>query len=79
MMWDFRNLIRRGAGRWPRDWHEIGRPPARPPRQKREDGNRISDTRSQQPDDVRQAPVEHWLAPPWQPQEGSADAWKEAE
>jgi hypothetical protein len=73
MMWDFRNLIRRAGGAWPRDWRETGRRHIRPaPDKKAEESN-------QKADDPGKRPDERWLAPPWQPRPGSADEWKKSD
>jgi hypothetical protein len=69
MIWDFRNLIRRSGGMWSRDWRESSRKPIRPP----------SDKKEEKSDDPGKKPDEHWLYPGWQPQPGSADAWKKSE
>ncbi len=72
MLWDFRNLIRRAGGRWPRDWREIDRDPIRPPGRTPAKGER-------KPEDGEREPArnEHWLEPRWQPPPGAADSWKE--
>jgi len=69
MTWDFRNMIRRGGGQWPRDWRLRPRPAVRPPAKPKPEAR---DQKSGNPD-------EHWLTPSWQPPEGSADAWKNLE
>jgi hypothetical protein len=73
MMWDFRNLIRRGGGVWPRDWRESSRKLSRPP------SDKTSEDNSQKSADRDKRPDEQWLTSPWQPAPGSADAWKEEE
>ncbi len=70
MTWDFRNLIRRGGGKWPRDWRSDARPRIRPP---------DLDAKPAPPPAPEAVGEEHWLTPPWQPPEGSADAWRNAE
>ena len=72
MTWDFRNLVRRGGGTWPRDWRDTRR-----------------SVRAPDVDDLLRPPPappeppggadEHWLDIPWQPPEGAADAWKNAD
>jgi len=69
-MWDFRNLIRRAGGSWPRDWRQILRkpiPPPRPPRPAEPEG-RLPD----------REPDEHWLPPGWKPG-GTPDDWRNAD
>lgn len=68
MMWDFRNLIRRGGGKWPRDWRSEVRPPIRPPD--------IGPKAAPPPPPEAE---ERWITPPWQPPEGSAEAWRKPE
>lgn len=72
MIWDFRGLIRRGGGLWPRDWRESSRQPVRPPLPKPENEKKVSESEGKKAD-------EHWLTPSWQPPPGSADAWKKPE
>ncbi len=71
MIWDFRSLVRRGGGRWPRDWREINRDPIRPPGAKPERKDRPIESGERKPE-----PDERWLEPPWQPPPGAADGWK---
>jgi hypothetical protein len=73
MMWDFRNLIRRAGGAWPRDWRETKRKPIRPPSDKK------AEDLSQNSGDPGKKPDERWLTPPWQPLPNSADEWKKAD
>lgn len=73
MMWDFRNLVHRSGGKWPRDWRESSRKPIRPPSDKKDDAW------GRKPEDPGKKPDEHWLSPGWQPPPGSADAWKKSE
>jgi hypothetical protein len=70
MMWDFRNLIHRAGGVWPRDWRDTSRKPIRPPSNEKAEG------KSQASNDPGKRPDERWLTPPWQPPPGSGDAWK---
>ena len=65
MRWDFRYLIRRGGGLWPRSWNNEGCRPIRPPEVKP----------PQAPPPLCDKD-EHWLPPKWQPPKNSADAWK---
>jgi len=67
MLWDFRNLIRRGGGLWPRTWKTNDPRPMRPPEVKPP----ISP-----PDSEKD---ERWLTPPWQPPKDSGEAWKKPE
>jgi len=66
MLWDFRNLIRRGGGLWPRTWKIEDRRPIRPP-----------DVKPLPPPPGKAD--EHWITPPWQPPKDSGDAWKRLE
>jgi hypothetical protein len=68
MMWDFRNLIRRGGGLWPRSWQRDDRRPIRPPD--------IGPKAAPPPPPEAE---ERWITPPWQPPEGSEDAWRKSE
>jgi hypothetical protein len=68
MMWDFRSLIRRGGGKWPRDWRSEDRRPIRPP----EPGPKAAPPPPPEAD-------ERWITPPWQPPEDSTDAWRKSE
>ena len=74
MMWDFRCLIRRGGGNWPRDWRNDNRRPIRPPEtgQKPEDRGQMSAGSGQEPE-------ERWIIPLWQPPKDSGDGWKKSE
>ncbi len=74
MMWDFRSLIRRGGGKWPRDWRSDDRRPIRPP----ETGPK-PEARGQMSAGSGQEPDERWITPPWQPPKDSADGWKKSE
>jgi hypothetical protein len=68
MLWDFRNLIRRGGDLWPRSWKREDRRPIRPPEVK------------PLPTPPPQGEAdEQWLTPPWQPPRDSGDAWKKPE
>ncbi len=69
MLWDFRNLIRRGGGRWPRDWRDRNRDPIRPPERRAEPGDRRTGGGERERD-------ERWLEPRWQPPPGTVDDWK---
>jgi hypothetical protein len=71
MTWDFRNLIRRGGGTWPRDWRDARRPIRAP---------NLDDLKPPPlpPPEPAGGSDEHWLDIPWQP-EGSADAWRDAD
>ncbi len=71
MLWDFRNLIRRGGVRWPRDWRDLDRKPIRPPGGQPEKADRPVDS-----GDREKERDEHWLEPRWQPPPGAADTWK---
>ncbi len=65
MQWDFRGLIRRGVGRWPRDWREASHLP-RPPAAS---GPRAAPAPPPEAD-------ERWITPPWQPRPDADDDWK---
>jgi hypothetical protein len=71
-MWDFRNLIRRAGGHWPRDWRQIMRkpipPPAPPPKPMDDEDDRWGSDHD-----------EHWLPPGWKPPSNSADDWRDAD
>ncbi len=71
MIWDFRSLIRRGLGRWPRDWRDLARKPIRPPGKTPKEEERRPEAGEQKPERD-----ERWLKPPWQPPAGTADDWK---
>jgi len=82
-MWDFRHLIRRGGGLWPRDWRGPGRRPLRPPGgsaeaggRRREAGGRRREAGQQPPNADAERAGERWLEPTWQPPD-SADTWKQ--
>jgi|GEM_PF-1753031 len=68
MMWDFRSLIRRGGGLWPRSWRKDDRRPIRPP----ETGPKAA------PPPPPEA-EERWIIPPWHPPQDSDDGWKKSE
>jgi hypothetical protein len=69
MTWDFRNLIRRGGGNWPRDWREANRPIRAPD---------VDDLMRPPPAEPSSDRDEHWLDLPWVP-EGSPDDWRNAD
>ena len=71
MIWDFRSLIRRACGRWPRDWREINRDPIRPP-----GATPKQEERKTENGDAKPKADEHWLEPRWQPPPGAEDGWK---
>ena len=68
MIWDFRNLIRRGGGPGARDWRNPPRPVIRLPAP----GPKAAPPPPPEAD-------ERWLTPPWHPPEDSADAWRQSE
>jgi len=71
MIWDFRSLIRRGLGRWPRDWRDRAREPIRPPGGKPEAARREPGAGERKPERD-----ERWLEPRWEPPPGTTDGWK---
>jgi len=71
MTWDFRDLIRRGGGRWPRSWRRDEHHPLRAP-----DVGSQPEAGGQTPEASSQEADERWLPPPWRPPEGDADAWR---
>ncbi len=71
MIWDFRHLVRRGGGGWPRDWRDGARRPIRPPGGGKETGERRPGAGEPKPEDPG-----CWLEPRWQPPPDAADAWK---
>ena len=77
-MWDFRNLIRRGGGRWPRSWRDRNRPPVRPPGPKPETSEPRSEDRGWRSEGGAKSAEESWLKPPWQPPRDSEDGWKKS-
>ncbi len=70
MTWDFRNLIRRGGGKWPRDWRDQDRRSIRPAKPARKP--------PPPPPATPAVEEERWITPAWEPPEGSADAWRNA-
>ena len=68
MMWDFRSLIRRGGGLWPRSWMTGDRRPIRPPE--------VGPKKAPPPPPEAE---ERWMIPPWRPSEDSGDGWKKTE
>jgi len=86
MIWDFRSLIRRGLGQWPRTWREEDRRPIRPPLEpKAEDKSpRTGDGGSPTSPEATarrtdQIAEERWLPPPWEAPKDSGDGWKKAD
>jgi len=70
MTWDFRGLIRRGGGLWPRSWRREEPRPIRAP-----DVDPAPSAPA--PEAVKSAEMdEHWLPLPWQPPEGGSGRWK---